>query len=447
MKAILINELIFTLHYFVFIPISIVLALLFAFAFWTVWLFALFAKPFRGPSLVEAPLPEITDKQRKISEVSLEQLLGESQLAERGGERPNIDGVFEGGGVKAIAQVGPAQAIEDFELEWGLLGGTSGGAIVASLLATGKNPADIWRILTGVGLHKFVDVWYLPKIAWLQRRIYFRVPLISQLLMTNGMVSGNKFLEIMRENLQGETDELRFGDVLNKDLDRDEHSTRHRLKMVATDISRGQPIVLPDDLTSYWESWDTAEGILGPDDGQLTPDKVQDCFPLAKAVRMSMAIPFFFRPVVLHLNEDDDGRAVTDRKGCKGRRALIVDGGISSNFPIWLFGRLDRVPRWPTLGFLLDEAKGKAGGHSIKPMWNLIVLAISVINTGMGAMDKRLDLHDQYRTARLGTDGVNTTDFGLDLERQQALYRKGFEDALTRVRNFEWSFYLERFRR
>ena len=238
MKALLINELIFTLHYFVFIPISVVLALPFAFAFWTVWLLALFAKPFRGPSLVEAPLPEITDKQREISEVSLEQLLGESQIAERGGERPKIDGVFEGGGVKAIAQVGAAQVIEDLELEWGLLGGTSGGAIVASLLATGKNPADIWRILTGVGLHKFVDVWYLPKIAWLQRRIYFRVPLIPQLLMTNGMVSGNKFLEIMRDNLEGETDELRFGDVLNSGGPHHQDSGEAKIRESTAGVSR-----------------------------------------------------------------------------------------------------------------------------------------------------------------------------------------------------------------
>ncbi|HEY8343112.1 MAG TPA: patatin-like phospholipase family protein, partial [Calditerricola sp.] len=68
-------------------------------------------------------------------------------------------------------------------------------------------------------------------------------------------------------------------------------------------------VVLPDDLPEYG----------------IDPQR----FPIARAVRMSGSLPFYFDPVVLTV-----GR----------RRTLFVDGGLLSNFPVWLFD-VKGVPR------------------------------------------------------------------------------------------------------
>ena len=109
--------------------------------------------------------------------------------------------------------------------------------------------------------------------------------------------------------------------------------------------------------------------------------------------------------------------------GTKGKKVLIVDGGASSNFPIWLFDRLDATPSWPTFGFLLDERKGQPG-LPVPSIGLLYEMAMSVINTGMGAMDKRLSEHDDYRTARRRTLGVNTTAFGLSETDRRSFSRR-----------------------
>ncbi|MBI4298702.1 MAG: patatin-like phospholipase family protein [Chloroflexi bacterium] len=420
--------------------LSVVVALPMAVLFWIMWPWTLVFQRFSQPAQAGEEPPQVDNA---ASQISIENLLGLHAPRQ-------IDAVFEGGGVKAIAQVGAVRAAEDLKLKWSLLGGTSGGAIVASLLAAGKNSRDIWQILTRTGLHSLVAVWYLPRLPWLQKRLYFVLPLLPHLLFTKGLVSGAEFLRIMNTHLQKNDQQLLFRDIPNHDRKQEPEAPRYRLKMVATDISRGTPIILPDDLPYYWEPWDHARRSLNlpvSAASRLSPEDAQDCWPVAESVRMSMSIPFFFNPYALHLNVDDDGKSlIKDRMGKKGKKVLIVDGGISSNFPIWLFDTMDRRPTWPTFGFLLDETKGTKG-HSISSIGNLIDMALSVVTTGMGAMDKRLSEHDQYRTTRLRTLRVNTTSFGLSLAKQSELFESGFQDAVEFFKRFDWGEYLSRFRR
>ena len=415
--------------------LSVVIAVAFGAIYWLIWLLTL---PFQRPQ-AKIRLP---DADTLDAEISIESLLGSKAPRQ-------IDAVFEGGGVKALAQVGAAQAVEQLQLSWSLLGGTSGGAIVASLLAAGKDSRKIWELLTEVGLHRFVDVSYLPPVAFLQKRLYFYLPLLAHLIFTKGMVSGREFLTTMEHILQNDEHEpLRFkdDDFLNPEREKDPDAPRHRLKMVATDISRGTPIVLPDDLPYYWEAWEEAEDKSGKPVDQLTPEDTQDWWPVAKAVRMSMSIPFFFKPVSLHLNVGKDGKTVQRNRGQKGQRVLVVDGGVSSNFPIWLFDRLDKSPRWPTFGFLLDETKGTPTEPPRVTRF-LTDLAMSVVSTGIGAMDKRLSDHDQYRTARLRTLEVSTTAFGLTPAKQGELVESGYRDTEEFFKRFNWRDYINRFRR
>src|SRR5690349_2716419 len=58
-----------------------------------------------------------------------------------------VDAVFEGGGVKGIALIGAAQAVEEAGYAFENLAGTSAGAIVATLLAAGYSSAELRTIL------------------------------------------------------------------------------------------------------------------------------------------------------------------------------------------------------------------------------------------------------------------------------------------------------------
>ena len=90
--------------------------------------------------------------------------------------------------------------------------------------------------------------------------------------------------------------------------------------MIASDLTNGRLVVLPDDLIQY-----------GIDPGS---------FSIAKAIRMSCSLPYFFEPVKLHT---------------RGETSIIVDGGVLSNFPMWLFDRDNVKKTRPVLGIQLSH--------------------------------------------------------------------------------------------
>ena len=79
--------------------------------------------------------------------------------------------------------------------------------------------------------------------------------------------------------------------------------TKREVKVITSDLSEGRMRVLPDDLkTAYGVEYAT--------------------FPIAEAARQSMSIPLFFEAAL--------------QGGRNGARYSIVDGGIMSNFPLWV---------------------------------------------------------------------------------------------------------------
>jgi len=97
---------------------------------------------------------------------------------------------------------------------------------------------------------------------------------------------------------------------------------KYRLHVVASNITRNELMVLPQDVAK-----------LG-----LDPDE----FEVALAVRMSISIPYFFMPVRVA------------EAASPGAKHWVVDGGLLSNFPIRYFDSPPgEAPPWPTFGLLL----------------------------------------------------------------------------------------------
>lgn len=299
--------------------------------------------------------------------------------------RKRADIVLEGGGVKGIGLVGALSVIEEEGYAWGNIAGTSAGAIVASLLAAGYTAAELKDIVAGVDYSRFKDKGAIDKIPLFG-------PLIS-LLAEKGVYEGN-YLEEWIGGLLAAKGKRTFGDlVIEGEKD---PRYRYKLNVIASDISNGLLVVLPNGLKEYG----------------IDPDS----FSIAKAVRMSMSIPFFFEPVKL-------------------KDFYFVDGGILSNFPIWLFDSKGK-PDWPTFGLKLIEPEfGKP-----QPVGDVVDFAKALVATMMDAHDKmHVENEDFERTVPIPTLGVRTTEFDLSPERRDALYHSGVDAAEEFFKTWDWA--------
>jgi NTE family protein len=327
-------------------------------------------------------------------------------------EQHRADGVFEGGGVKGIAFAGAiASAERDAGVkEWVNLAGTSAGSIVAALLVGGYDATGIQKLLADARYSRFADCG--PGGKWVGG-------MVNAVGRLRGLAPGHYFLEWMGDALAasplaqelGKSD-LTFADVKRRDLppreelpevsDAKYERARYRLHVIGSDITTGRMIILPDDLPDYTDK----EG--KPFD--------KDSFPLVHAVRMSMSYPFLFTPVVLHR---------------EGRPVYVVDGGLLSNFPIWLFDSPN--PKRPTWGFRLH------GGTSVdeglpyrkipRPLWAVPLLK-AMFSAATEAWDReQMEQVVSARTVSIPTHQISTTDFGLTRAEADALYAWGVNAA------------------
>lgn len=294
------------------------------------------------------------------------------------------DAVFEGGGVKGIGLAGALYYAEkEMKVEWQNVAGTSAGAIVAALLASGCSAAEIKDIVFGLDFSLVKDEGFIDHFSYPGK--------ILSIIFEKGIYEGNYIERFIEEQLQ-KKGVATFGDLRIKG----ETDPRYlyKLNVIASDISRGKMLVLPSDIKDYG----------------IDPDRLS----VARAVRMSMSIPVFFEPV--NLNYLNSGEV---------RRSFIVDGGILSNFPVWLFDA-ERDPQWPTFGFRLIEP-GQCEPRSIN---NIVDFLSAMIGTMMEAHDERYIQDANFRrTIGIPTMGVRTTEFAITPEKKEMLFKSGYDAA------------------
>jgi NTE family protein len=317
-------------------------------------------------------------------------------------ETDAADGVFEGGGVKGIAFVGALEAARERGIErWVNVAGTSAGAIIASLLAVGYEPQQLRSILEQTNYATFADYGRGGKILGGARNM----------LTGRGLCPGKAFTDWLAERFKespvGKADPT-FADVertLPADLEADEREkARFRLRVIASDITEGRMLVLPDDITDYTDK-----------DGK--PYTKED-LPIARAVRMSMSFPYFFEPVELYRND---------------RVHYIVDGGLLSNFPVFLFdGDKPPLRRW-TFGFrLYGGTPPETPSYRLipRPLWQ-IPLGKAMFYSATEAWDRKSSKASAVRTISIPTGAVPTLKFELTGQEVQELRQGGFNAAKT----------------
>ncbi|KYD20510.1 hypothetical protein B4135_1888 [Caldibacillus debilis] len=281
-----------------------------------------------------------------------------------------VHGVFSGGGVKGIAFIGAYQVLEEKGIRFDQVAGTSAGALFASLIAAGYTSEELFQMFSDLDFRDFLDETdafaSFPIIRW--------VPLYWRL----GLYKGRALEKWIA------------GRLWKKGIHTFSDLPPNALRLIASDLTNGTMMVLPDDLPRYGLSWKT--------------------FPVAKAVRISCSLPYFFEPVRL--------------KTEKGK-IVLVDGGVLSNFPVWLFeeGRMQR--KRPIIGIKLSQEKEVIPPKRIK---NALQLFEALFTTMMDAHDARYI--SKKHTANLifiPTEGINATDFSLSEEKKNTLLQIGRE--------------------
>jgi NTE family protein len=258
------------------------------------------------------------------------------------------------------------------------LAGSSAGAIVAAMRVAGYTPQEMKKILDDTDYRKFKDGNGFGLKSY-------------NVLRHKGLYKGDFFYNYIKELLLAKGVTV-FGDV------------KDSLKVLTSDISNGRLVIWPDDGAVY----------------DLPPDFIE----VAWAVRCSMSIPFFFRPVRLGTNNGD---------------LYFVDGGMLSNFPIWLFD--SQEPRYPTFGLLLKEENQD---QAAKISRRLHTYFAALISTMMKASDKRSIRPEEYhyRTIEIPVWNVSSIDFEIQGATKQQLFDSGYQAATKFLENWTWEEYL-----
>lgn len=194
--------------------------------------------------------------------------------------RPRVGLVLSGGGARGMAHIGVLRRLEELRVPIDAIAGTSMGAVIGGLYASGLDAREIETVMTSVDWQDAVrdrppraDLTFRRKAE--DQNFLVRFPLGlrgGDFKLPKGLIQGQKLTQLLRQLTLPVADVATF----------DELPTRFRA--VATDLETGEAVIL--------------------DRGDLT-----------RAMRASLSAPGVFAPV------EHDGR-------------LLVDGGLVENLPI-----------------------------------------------------------------------------------------------------------------
>jgi NTE family protein len=194
--------------------------------------------------------------------------------------RPRIGLVLSGGGARGAAHIGVLEVLDELHVPIDAIAGTSMGAVIGGLYASGMSGSEIDALLSSVDWQdafrdrpKRTDLAFRRKQEDLDYLV--NIPLGvrgRKLLIPRGLIQGQKLTQLLRRELLPVAGAVDFDHLPT------------RLRVVATDLESGDTVVMKDG-------------------------------DLVTALRASMSAPGVFAPV------EREGR-------------LLVDGGLTENLPV-----------------------------------------------------------------------------------------------------------------
>jgi NTE family protein len=315
--------------------------------------------------------------------------------------------ILDGGGVKGAALAGCLAAAEEHGVNFVGYGGTSAGSIVAALAAVGYDGNTIRNLLKstippkalldddGAALSKVkeypdefmqiitANTWGITKCWNLKAFVAKASRDLDSINKYGGLYDGQKLKANLLALIKEGTKKYRKVDLDQKqDISFQDLKSAGctPLKIVASDITRRR----------------------------AAPYSVRDrdySGSVIEAIRASACYPFLFKPV-------------TYAGGSK-----VVDGGLASNLPIFLFAEEQEQTRYPILAFDLVS-----NAHPISS--NVLVqLAKDLLDTGLEASDALiLDLVPGVQHVPVEVpEGIDTLNFDLTDDDIDRLFAAGHQ--------------------
>lgn len=291
-----------------------------------------------------------------------------------------IDGVFSGGGIKGFALVGGLQVLEEKGYVFKRTAGTSAGSILAAFVTAGYTGKQIEQFFREIAIEDLLD----RSRGWLQNPISKWILLYWKL----GLYKGDALEAWIAEKLALKGVST-FGDIAPDSL-----------RIITSDITNGHLVVLPNDLKNYG----------------VEPEM----FSVAKAVRMSCSVPYFFEPVKIKVANQTN---------------VFVDGAVLSNFPMWLFNKEDGQRDRPVVGLKLQgDEQGKP--HEVD---NVVEMFTALFKTMTNAHDSRyISKQHVNNIAFIPMKGISSLDFDLNEKEKDQLIQRGRDYTLQFLKSWTY---------
>lgn len=266
--------------------------------------------------------------------------------------------ILAGGGVRGTAYVGALKALEEKNITMSGIAGSSAGAVIASLLAVGYTYSEIKELLYSVNYQSFKDLY---------------IPLGKDFGFFKGDEVYNWIKDKIEKKVYGQEKKENLSPVTFKDIDKE-------LVIIATDISYAE-----------FKEYNKIK----------TPDA-----EIASAVRSSISLPGFFKPVW----END---------------RCLVDGDVINNFPLWkIESDIISNTNLKVLEFRLESSQKP------REIENIFDYLNAIVDTNYDGATKLLEQefgeNDQFEIIRIDTGSTKVIDFGVSEAEKQKLIEDGY---------------------
>jgi hypothetical protein len=266
--------------------------------------------------------------------------------------------ILAGGGVRGTAYIGVLDFFDEVNINIKGMAGSSVGAVFSALHSVGYNHQELEKLLLALNYEQFRDL-YLP------------------FGKEFGLCKGDNFLKWIKKTLELKiygNDYTEGGNppICFKDLDKD-------LFIIATDVCSSSA----KEFSRY-----------------STPD-----VEIAQAVRASISIPGFFKPVY-------------DESAC------LVDGDIIKNLPIWTFSKNIVENHENILEIRLESCSDIKTINNPFEYFNAVIDTASNIST-----DFVINLYgrnDKFDFIKINTENIGLIDFSINDEQKRWLIERGY---------------------
>ena len=364
-----------------------------------------------------------------------------------------IDIVQEGGGVLGIALLGYTYVLEKMGIRFLNIGGTSAGAINALLLAASGKPEEaktekIIEIIAKKNIADFMDgdedalefiQTLLSKEPSKLELLYHGVQVIDNFSQDLGLNLGESFLTW----LTGVLEYFEVHDTAKLEKRMNELSPTIQFRKDSKDIHAFQDRKISAELAIIAAELSTETKVIFPRMRNLFFKNIDEPNP-AKYVRASMSIPLFFKPYELtNLPADENAiirwNRIGKHRGAIPEKAIFVDGGIMSNFPIDIFHLKGSIPSRPTFGVKLGLERVKT--NQINNVGDLLYSCFDAARNLRDFEFIKENMDFQRLVAYIDIRDQNWLDFNISDEKKLELFIAGAKEAKRFLEKFDWEGY------